>query len=91
MWEYETLFPGRSPPSYPYIIKTAKEVGGAGRLAQLLWMTAAQRVTGDPLRYCKGIHKKGGQNAKTDDGDKRISIQGHTPRAATSEEFYGNT
>lgn len=62
--QFQSLFPGRDPPDYGYMGKSAKTVGGPGRMAQLLWMTSAQRVTGDPLRYAMGIAK--GQ--KTRDG-----------------------
>jgi hypothetical protein len=55
----ETLFPGRSPPSYQYIGRTAQLVGGAGRLADLLWRAAARPPTGDLLRYCQGMAKGG--------------------------------
>jgi len=38
-------------PDFGYIGKTAKKVGGAGRLAVLIWETAAKNVTGDLLAY----------------------------------------
>jgi len=54
---FQTLFPTRDPPSYGYIGAVARDVGGAGRLAQLIWRAAAERPTGDVLSYCKAIHK----------------------------------
>jgi len=54
---YGALFPGRDPPSYSYVGSTAKTVGGAGRLAALMWQASAARATGDVMRYCMGIAK----------------------------------
>lgn len=54
---FQALFPLKEPPNYGYIGKTARTVGGAGRLAQLLWRAAAERPTGDVLSYCVAIHK----------------------------------
>jgi len=88
---HDTLFPGRDSPSYGYVGKTAKQVKGEGRLAVLMWQAAAARATGDIMAYCQGI-QKGGNNAKrsgSNAASDRVSIQGHTPRAATAEEFYG--
>jgi hypothetical protein len=55
-----TLFPGEEP-AYSYVGKIAKQVGGAGRCATLLWQAAGQRITGDPLRYIS-VMKKNGEN-----------------------------
>lgn len=52
---HETLYPGRTPPEYAVIGKTARTVGGAGRLADLMWQASARPPTGDVLRYCMGI------------------------------------
>ena len=54
---HEHLFPGRDPPDYGYIGKTAKIVGGAGRLAELLWQASSKPPTGDVLRYVQGMAK----------------------------------
>lgn len=63
------LFPSKDAPDYGYMGKTAKTVGGAGRMAALMWQSAGARITGDPLRYCLGIHrrekpKRGGNGVK---------------------------
>ena len=60
----EALFPGSSPPDYGYIGRTARQVGGAGRLADLLWQAAAHPPTGDLLRYCQGMAKGGNGRAQ---------------------------
>jgi hypothetical protein len=54
---FETLFRGRDPPSFGYIGKTAKIVGGAGRLAELLWQASTKPPTGDVMRYIQGMAK----------------------------------
>lgn len=45
------MYPGRDPPPYSRFGITAKKVGGAARLAQLLWQSQLYRVTGDYLSY----------------------------------------
>lgn len=81
-----SLYPGRDPPSFGYIGKVARKVGGAGRLAELLWQNSTRPPTGDVLAYVQGVAKRGKHGT---DSDGRISIQGHHPTAATPEEFYG--
>jgi len=44
-------------PTYGYLAKVAKEVGGAGRLAELLWGLAAKPPTGDILAYIQATEK----------------------------------
>jgi len=62
----ETLYPGLSPPSYGYINKVAKEVGGAGRLADLLWQHSTRPPTGDLMAYIRKVAQNGkrGNNGK---------------------------
>lgn len=60
---HERLFPGRKPPDYAYIGRVAQNVGGAGRLADLMWQAAPRAPTGDVLRYCQGIAKGGNSRA----------------------------
>lgn len=52
-----TLYPKHEPPEYSYLGRTARTVGGAGRLATLLWQSQTQRVDGDVLRYCMAMAK----------------------------------
>lgn len=56
-WMHDTLFPDRDSPSYSYVGRMIKQVGGAGRLAQLLWEAAAKRPTGDVLAYIQATVK----------------------------------
>jgi hypothetical protein len=55
----ETLYPGLDPPGYSYIGKIARKVGGAGRLADLLWQCTPHPPTGDLLAYIQGVAKNG--------------------------------
>lgn len=49
---FETLYPGAvDVPSFAYIGRVANKVGGAGRLAELLWQNAAKPPSGDVLAY----------------------------------------
>lgn len=57
-WMFETLYPGRDPPDYGYLGKVAREVGGAGRLADLLWQHSTRPPNGDVLRYILGRVKR---------------------------------
>jgi hypothetical protein len=55
---FEVLYPRATQiPSFAYIGRTANNVGGAGRLAQLLWQCSGAQITGDVLRYVQGYHK----------------------------------
>jgi hypothetical protein len=55
---FEALYPGRDPPSFAYLGKVAKAVGGAGRLAELLWEHSTKPPTGDVLAYIQAAVKK---------------------------------
>jgi hypothetical protein len=57
----EALWPARhNGKDLPYskIGATAKAVGGASRLAHLMWQANGYRVTGDPLDYVRAMHKR---------------------------------
>ena len=58
----QVLYPNRDPPDYAYIGKVAKRVGGAGRLADLLWQHSTRPPTGDLLAYILAVAK--GKRAK---------------------------
>lgn len=60
---YIVLYPGTDPPGYGYIGKTARQVGGAGRLAELLWQHSTRPPTGDVLAYLLRVHQGGNGNA----------------------------
>lgn len=54
---HKTLFPGSDPPAFGYIGKVARKVGGAGRLAELLWQASTRPPTGDVLAYVQAVAK----------------------------------
>lgn len=64
----ETLYPGLDPPAFSYIGKVARKVGGAGRLADLLWQHSTRPPTGDLLAYIQGVAK----------GNGRANTSGHS-------------
>jgi len=84
---FTVLYPNRDPPDFGYIGRAARTVGGAGRLADLLWQHSTRPPTGDVLAYLMGVAKGG--NHGTRQGDNSINIQGYTPKAADPAEFYG--
>jgi len=86
---FKELYPGRDSPSYSYIGKVARNVGGAGRLADLLWQNSTRPPTGNVLAYVQQVAKGGKKRGAGSDGDQ-VNIQGHTPTAATADEFYGD-
>lgn len=51
----ETLYCDLDPPAFSYIAKTARKVGGFGRLADLLWQHSTRPPTGDLLAYIQGV------------------------------------
>jgi hypothetical protein len=51
------LFPGRDPPTLAKLGSFALKVGGASRLAELMWKCSARPPTGDVLAYLYGIHR----------------------------------
>lgn len=59
----ETLYPGLDPPAYGYLGKVAKKVGGAGRLADLLWQHSSRPPTGDLLSYIQKVAKGNGNGS----------------------------
>lgn len=77
---YKSLYPEHNVPGYSYIGKVAKGVGGAPRLAQLLWIACGYRPTGDVLRYVQSIHR---QTAKIPEPEKKNG-RAKNPHFATS-------
>jgi hypothetical protein len=57
---FETLFPGRDPPTHRKLGAFAVKVGGASRLAELMWKCSARPPTGDVLAYLYGVHRHNG-------------------------------
>lgn len=59
---FEALYPGRDPPDFGYMGKVARQLGGAGRMAELLWQNSTRPPTGDVLAYCLAVGKRGKDN-----------------------------
>jgi hypothetical protein len=60
---FAILYPNADTPTFGYIGKVARQVGGAGRLAELLWQNHTRPPTGDVLAYCLAVHKGGNARA----------------------------
>lgn len=65
---YVLCFGDGDVPDYGYLGKAAKDVGGAGRLAELFWQYSAKPPTGDVLAYIVKAHKQGGSNGAHSNG-----------------------
>ena len=70
---YVLCFGEADAPDYGYLGRAARSVGGAGRLAQLLWELTANPPTGDVLAYIMGAEKSrkargGGRAGAKDNG-----------------------
>jgi len=65
---YIALYGAGSPPDFGYLGKVAKQVGGAGRLAELLLQHCGRPPTGDVLAYIVAAEKRrkqGGQESRS--------------------------
>lgn len=74
-------------PDFSYLGRAAKTVGGAGRLAALLWQYTTRRPSGDVLAYLMATEKqrkarRGGAAGKQADIEKRADM---------IKEFMGRT
>jgi hypothetical protein len=57
---FDKLFPDAVDiPDYARLGKTAKQVGGAGRLAELMWTNSAKPPSGDVMAYLVRVSKNG--------------------------------
>ena len=65
---YRLCFGGaeKDLPRYSYLGKMAKLVGGAGRLAELMWKLTAKPPTGDVLAYIQAMHKRNRKQSPAD-------------------------
>ena len=94
---FSVLYPGRDPPDFGYIGKVARSVGGAGRLADLLWQHSTRPPTGDVLAYIQAIAKgdrkdgNGIQPVQPIDADEatRLAFVEHGRRRRTPVETTG--
>ncbi|MBN2561651.1 MAG: hypothetical protein JXQ75_12050, partial [Phycisphaerae bacterium] len=68
---FEHLYPGKEPPTYSYVGRVAQGVGGAGRLAELLWQHSTRPPTGDVLAYIQGVAKRSNGRNGNGNGKQR--------------------
>lgn len=61
----ESLYPGLDLPTYGRIGTVATKVGGAGRLAELLWQHCTRPPTGNLLSYIQAVAKGNGRNGES--------------------------
>lgn len=80
---FVVLYPGADPPGFSRIGKFARDVGGAGRAAELLWQHSTRPPTGDVLSYLLAVYRKEGNLGE----QKPITVGGQAPRALTREEW----
>jgi len=74
----KALYPGADVPAFSYMAKVAREAGGAGRLADLLWTTSAHPPTGDILAYIQGRVKRersGNGNGKRQQAPEHTAME----------------
>ena len=62
---YGAGIPETDLPTYAYIGRAARTVGGASRLAELLWQHSTRPPTGDVLAYLMAVAKNGGKGNGT--------------------------
>ena len=77
----DTLFPDGDGIHYGRVVRVARQVGGYGRLAQLIWQANSYRPTGDILSYCIGLARGNSKEPAQEDahpGDKLESQGGRT-------------
>jgi len=88
---FVALYPAHDAPEFGYLGKVARQVGGVGRLAELLWQHSARPPTGDVLAYCAAAAKSGG-NGKTPPRDVNDDVEAvYAAYAATSWGRNGPT
>lgn len=82
VWMHHALYPEHDPPEFGYVGKVARQVGGAARLAQLLWEHATRPPVGDVLAYIVAAE----QGRKKQERGARAARGGNGPDG-TLEEF----
>lgn len=75
---YGLCFGASELPEYGYLGKVARAVGGAGRLAQILWQLSADRPQGDVLAYVLAMHKGKGSNGHRSAQDNTNNVAPHS-------------
>ncbi len=85
---YVLCFGNADTPDFGYLGKTAREVGGAGRLAELFWQYSAKPPTGDVLAYIKKAHTQKGEDKGGMNGINRKSDSSRNGHVSAAEAEY---
>ena len=83
---YVLCFGKNAAPEYSYLGKAAKQVGGAGRLAQLMFELVPRPPTGDVLAYIVAEENARRKRAATMGGNREIS---EVQFATNGGDIYG--
>jgi len=74
---YEICFGGADVPDYGRFGKLAKQIGGAGRLAEIMWQLSTKPPTGDVLAYILAVYgPKRKRGAKLSQSERIAEIEG---------------
>jgi len=69
---------GGDLPEYGYLGRVAKTIGGAGRLAEVMWQLTAKPPTGDVLAYILAMHRQ--QSQKNRGNGHRAEVMREIPQ-----------
>lgn len=83
---YKDCFGSAELPDYGYLAKTAKQVGGPGRLAQLMFERVTNPPTGDILAHIIATENARKKRAAQTGGNREIS---EVTFAANGADIYG--
>jgi hypothetical protein len=85
---FRTLYPAAvDVPDFGYIGKVANKVGGAGRLAELLWQHSAKPPSGDVLAYIQeSVKPKANRNGTGNDLDAQNEAHRRRMRALLGDD-----
>ena len=75
---FELCFGDADLPDYGYIKKVGNQVGGAGRLAEIMWQLSSKPPTGNILAYILAAHgpskRKGKRTAQERQGELQSAV-----------------
>ncbi len=80
---FVTLYPESTAPEYSYIGRVARKVGGAARLAQMMWEQSTRPPVGDVLAYLSRV-------SAASRADKKEEPNGFAAVRAFMEELDGD-
>jgi hypothetical protein len=86
---YGLCFGASDLPEYGYLGKVARTVGGAGRLAEIMWQLSTKPPTGDVLAYILAQYKAGSRGNGNGHREEPLGFEG-IRQAFGVEEGKGN-